>query len=219
MKIGEAAKLTGLAISNIRFYEKKGLLNPQRDTENQYREYSPQDVEQLKRIIVLRKMDIPLETIYLLFEEKISFSEIITRHEEELHQKVDELKGSIELCREIAKEESILDIDPDRYLDFVADQEERGRRFAVVTELVNDFGDYNENVFFAGGLRGMSMYFGKYGKLVKIGYILFWMFLVFEVGMAIVTREITWVGLIIYGFLFVILIRGFYLYRKEREEG
>lgn len=31
MKIGEAAKETGLSISNIRFYEKKGLLEPARD--------------------------------------------------------------------------------------------------------------------------------------------------------------------------------------------
>ena len=28
MKIGQAAQLTGLTISNIRFYERKGLLEP-----------------------------------------------------------------------------------------------------------------------------------------------------------------------------------------------
>ena len=31
MKIGQAAQLTGLTISNIRFYERKGLLEPERD--------------------------------------------------------------------------------------------------------------------------------------------------------------------------------------------
>lgn len=30
MKIGEVAQQTGLAVSNIRFYEKKGLLTPGR---------------------------------------------------------------------------------------------------------------------------------------------------------------------------------------------
>ena len=34
MKIGEAAKETGLSISNIRFYEKKGLLEPEREAES-----------------------------------------------------------------------------------------------------------------------------------------------------------------------------------------
>lgn len=29
MKIGQAAQLTGLTISNIRFYERKGLLEPE----------------------------------------------------------------------------------------------------------------------------------------------------------------------------------------------
>ena len=31
MKIGQAAQLTGLTISNIRFYERKGLLEPERN--------------------------------------------------------------------------------------------------------------------------------------------------------------------------------------------
>ena len=34
MRISEVAKLTGLADSNIRFYEKKGLLAPQRETDS-----------------------------------------------------------------------------------------------------------------------------------------------------------------------------------------
>ena len=42
MKIGEAAKETGLSISNIRFYERKGLLCPRRKEESQYREYEPE---------------------------------------------------------------------------------------------------------------------------------------------------------------------------------
>ena len=50
MKIGEAAKETGLSVSNIRFYEKKGLLNPRRREESQYREYGQEEVRRLKEI-------------------------------------------------------------------------------------------------------------------------------------------------------------------------
>ena len=37
MRIGEVAEKTGLSISNIRFYEKKGLIGPEREAESKYR--------------------------------------------------------------------------------------------------------------------------------------------------------------------------------------
>lgn len=49
MKIGEIAKQSGLSISNIRFYERKGLIGPNRDENSQYRIYSNDDLEQLKK--------------------------------------------------------------------------------------------------------------------------------------------------------------------------
>lgn len=39
MKIGEVANETGLGISNIRFYEKKGLLAPARKEDFQLKRY------------------------------------------------------------------------------------------------------------------------------------------------------------------------------------
>ncbi len=45
MRIGEIAKRTGLKISNIRFYERKGLLTPKREQDSQYRDYT----EELQR--------------------------------------------------------------------------------------------------------------------------------------------------------------------------
>ena len=57
MRISEAAKITGLSVSNIRFYEKKGLLAPVREEESKYRDYAKEDIAQLKRIILYRKMN------------------------------------------------------------------------------------------------------------------------------------------------------------------
>ena len=48
MKIRQAEQLTGISGSNIRFYEKEGLIKPERG-ENNYREYSEEDVELLKK--------------------------------------------------------------------------------------------------------------------------------------------------------------------------
>lgn len=61
MKIGEVAEQTGLSISNIRFYEKKGLIEPKRNEQSKYRDYTEENVKRLKQIILYRKMDMPLE--------------------------------------------------------------------------------------------------------------------------------------------------------------
>lgn len=53
MRIGEIAKRTGLNISNIRFYERKGLLTPKREQDSQYRDYTEEDVLQVKNDIVV----------------------------------------------------------------------------------------------------------------------------------------------------------------------
>ena len=45
MKIGEVAEQTGLSISNIRFYEKKGLIEPKRNEQSKYRDYTEEDVK------------------------------------------------------------------------------------------------------------------------------------------------------------------------------
>ena len=84
MKIGEAAKETGLSISNIRFYERKGLLCPRRKEESQYREYEPEDIRRLKEIMLLRKMGISVESIYLLYEGQTELLGLLERQEKEL---------------------------------------------------------------------------------------------------------------------------------------
>ena len=50
MNINELERLTGITRQNIRFYEKKGLLHPMRNSENNYREYSQEDLSHSKRL-------------------------------------------------------------------------------------------------------------------------------------------------------------------------
>lgn len=63
MRIKEVEQLTGLTAKAIRLYESKGLLNVARNQENDYRDYSVEDVERLKTIAVLRQLDVPMKTI------------------------------------------------------------------------------------------------------------------------------------------------------------
>lgn len=49
MKINEVERLVGITKKNIRFYEEQGLLNPDRNRENGYRDYSEEDVQTLEQ--------------------------------------------------------------------------------------------------------------------------------------------------------------------------
>ena len=50
MKINEVEQQAGITKRNIRFYEQQGLLSPKRNGENGYRDYSEEDVAELKKI-------------------------------------------------------------------------------------------------------------------------------------------------------------------------
>ena len=51
---------TGLNRSSIRFYEKKGLISPERNKKNGYREYTNQDMEDIQKIAYLRTLGISI---------------------------------------------------------------------------------------------------------------------------------------------------------------
>ena len=55
MNIAEAERRTGLSRANIRFYEKEGLLTPTRGA-NGYRDYTEDDVQTLRKIMLLRRL-------------------------------------------------------------------------------------------------------------------------------------------------------------------
>ncbi len=61
MRIGELADSVGVSTDTVRFYERSGWLPRASRRDNAYREYGPADVEHLRLIIDLRRLDIPLE--------------------------------------------------------------------------------------------------------------------------------------------------------------
>ena len=63
MKIGELADRLNITASRIRFYEKRGLLSPDRRWDNGYRDYSPADVDFLKMVLTAQKLGFSLREI------------------------------------------------------------------------------------------------------------------------------------------------------------
>lgn len=142
MKIGEVANETGLSISNIRFYEKKGLLAPARKEESGYRDYTTEDINRLKTILLYRKMGLPIETIYLVFQGSVSIKVALERQTQELVKQKEEIIASLELCQKALKDSNLEKINVDTYLDFVIAEEEKGNHFVEIQEIIDDFTEY-----------------------------------------------------------------------------
>ncbi len=62
MLINEVSKITGLTKKAIEYYMLQGLITPS-VLENGYRDYSQENVDQLAKISVLRKLGIGIEDI------------------------------------------------------------------------------------------------------------------------------------------------------------
>jgi MerR family Zn(II)-responsive transcriptional regulator of zntA len=60
MRIGELAQRVGVSADTVRFYERSGWLPRATRRENTYRDYDDTDVEHLRLLIDLRRLDVPL---------------------------------------------------------------------------------------------------------------------------------------------------------------
>ena len=128
MRIKEVEQRTGLTAKAIRLYESKGLLKPARETENDYRDYTEEDVARLKTIAILRKLDLSVAEIKEWTDGQSGLSDLLHRVSArgmlETEKADDRVKISVELL-EILKEE------PDKPLDeAVAEAEELRRLMA-----------------------------------------------------------------------------------------
>ena len=61
MRIGELAQRVGVSTDTVRFYERSGWLPRASRRDNSYRTYGEPDVEHLRLLIELRRLDVPLD--------------------------------------------------------------------------------------------------------------------------------------------------------------
>ena len=69
MLINEVSKFTGLTKKAIEYYTMKGLVAPN-VLENGYRDYNQKDINKLKKISVLRKLDISIDDIKAILSDE-----------------------------------------------------------------------------------------------------------------------------------------------------
>lgn len=98
MTIKEVEERTGLARSNIRFYEKEKLIEPSRNDKNGYRDYSETDVETIKKIAYLRTLEISIEDIHHIISGKVSLLEVIEKQATTVKEQLEGLNKAKMMC-------------------------------------------------------------------------------------------------------------------------
>ena len=134
MKINEVEQLVGITKRNIRFYEKEGLLSPGRNADNGYRDYGEEDVEALRKIKLLRKLDVPMEEIRRMQQGDLTLADVLRRHMIQLERAQKNLGTMRSLCQELAKtDEQLPNLDAGRWLaEMERMEQEEGTQFVNI---------------------------------------------------------------------------------------
>lgn len=218
LEIKEVEKLLSISRSNIRFYEKKGLLSPER-RDNNYRDYDEEDILALKKTVVLRKMGFSVEEILLIQNGELSFTDAIPNTRERLETEIEELQGSLKVIDKVAKECSSFDeIDVDRYWESIHMAEESGEKFIdickdylyIELELIDNVCNY---IFFHDFKDSRK----KRGVL-KACLILLAVCILRGIGRVVIWKESFWVGFLYpWQLALSVTIIGFPLYVLSRK--
>ena len=116
MTIKELERRTGLPRTSIRFYEQEGLLTPER-RENNYRNYSEDNVRTLEKIKLLRRLSLDLDAIRRLQAGDLSLSRALAGQALALEGDRDDLERYAQVCEELSRTEtSYDDLDPEPWL-------------------------------------------------------------------------------------------------------
>lgn len=116
MTIQEVERRSGLDRANIRFYEKEGLLTPERKA-NGYRDYSEDDLQLLLKIKLLRRLDFSLDAIRSLKEGNTDLEAALARRLEGIGAQRRELNATEQVCREMRQDGAVFPtLDAEHYL-------------------------------------------------------------------------------------------------------
>lgn len=119
MTIKEVEELSKMTRANIRFYEKEGLITPQRDP-NGYRNYTEQDVDILKRIRLLRTVHLGLEEIRSLSEKESELTDVLLIHLRTLKKEQKDLEQSRVICEQLCRDQAAYEsFDAEHYFNLL----------------------------------------------------------------------------------------------------
>ena len=84
MDIGEVCRLLGTTSRTLRYYEEKGIIQSTAVSFSHCRHYTPEQIEHIKKVLVLRSLGLSIASISRLNEGNADLSEIIAEHKAKL---------------------------------------------------------------------------------------------------------------------------------------
>lgn len=132
MNVAEVEARLDMTRANIRYYEKEGLLSPQRSS-NGYRVYGEGDVDTLRKIQLLRRLHLSVEDIGRVQRGELSLAAALERQAETLDRDLAEREKARRICAELRRAGAdYATLDAEKYLGEIAAPEEReGGYFAL----------------------------------------------------------------------------------------
>jgi len=104
---GELARLCGVSIRTVQYYDGRGILVPSELSEGGRRLYTEDDLKRMHVICFLREAGFSINSISVLFREKHPegiVSLLLDRHEQELREALDETQKKLTLIEGIKRE-------------------------------------------------------------------------------------------------------------------
>lgn len=103
---GEIAKLCGVTVRTVQYYDTRGLLVPSKLSEGGRRLYSEEDLKMMQIICFLRELGLPIDSISQLLSEPDSSSVILLlldQQEKELQDKISEDQTKLNKLEELKR--------------------------------------------------------------------------------------------------------------------
>ena len=150
--ISQVARMLGLGIDAVRFYEKKGLVHPQVNPQNRYRMYSLYQIMELLDVSYYRSLGMSIEQIQQLYEssneeqlmelldKKRQETEHRIRYEQQLLKRIEHVGRMAARIRERDGEIGI-EVFPESYVLFEQQENSLERYLEQVSGM-----DYDHNI-------------------------------------------------------------------------
>ena len=178
---GEIAKLCGVSVRTVQYYDTRGILVPSELSEGGRRLYSEDDLRRMKIICFLRELDLPINSIGELLAEKNPervITLLLDGQEDVLREEIAERQGRLDKLEELR-----------RGLKSV-------ERFSV--ESIGEIAHIMQNKKKMRRLRAIILSVGIFMDIIEVSTLILWIakgiWWPFVVGMAAVIAMGVWVS-------------------------
>lgn len=179
---GEVAKLCGVSVRTVQYYDTRGILVPSQLSEGGRRLYSGEDLKRMKVICFLRGLDLPINSIKELLSEEHPeevISLLLKEQEKNLRMEIGEKQKSLDKLEELEQELKKVEY------------------FSV--ESIGDIAHVMENKKKLRRLHGIMIAVGIPMDLIEIGTLILWIrtgvWIPFAIGMCVVAGMAAWISI------------------------